>query len=401
MADIEYTGDVYTQLMGGRVMHAGQAGQAVQDGHVAGDPAAPDPFSRQMPSDHAPAPAPSALGATVSFFGAMASVALVVGVGVWGYKLMVRDVSGVPVVRALAGPMRIQPDNPGGLQADHQGLAVNAVAAGGTAAPTADRLMLAPRPVELTDEDRPKDRTTPQRVSLDLTPEQSAQQAAQQSGSSRVDTPTATAQETMEVDALVEQLTAGVEPMSGKESPIGTPQTPASDEIAALGVSPQIPTSGIQESTGQKSTGQKTGAAGQPAVLTGPGLTHSLRPRSRPARAVGTQAAASADLASAITAAISTVTNLDVDPDSLATGTRLAQLGAYDSPEIARAEWDRLAVKFTEYLEDKQRVIQVANSGGRTFYRLRAMGFDDLSAARRFCSALVSENADCIPVTIR
>jgi hypothetical protein len=45
--------------------------------------------------------------------------------------------------------------------------------------------------------------------------------------------------------------------------------------------------------------------------------------------------------------------------------------------------------------------VQKASSGGRVFYRLRAMGFDDLGDARRFCSALVAENADCIPVVTR
>jgi len=95
------------------------------------------------------------------------------------------------------------------------------------------------------------------------------------------------------------------------------------------------------------------------------------------------------------------VANLEVDPESLPAGTRLAQLGAYDSVEVAREEWGRMSLKFEEYMEGKQRVIQKASSGGRTFYRLRAMGFDDLSAARRFCSALVAENADCIPVTTR
>ena len=56
------------------------------------------------------------------------SLALIVGIGVWGTKLIMRDVSGIPVVRAAEGPMRIQPENPGGLPADHQGLSVNDVA---------------------------------------------------------------------------------------------------------------------------------------------------------------------------------------------------------------------------------------------------------------------------------
>jgi hypothetical protein len=46
----------------------------------------------------------------------------------------------------------------------------------------------------------------------------------------------------------------------------------------------------------------------------------------------------------------------------------------------------------------KAMVVQPAESGGRTFYRLRAHGFDGEDDARRFCSAFVSENAVCIPV---
>jgi hypothetical protein len=92
---------------------------------------------------------------------------------------------------------------------------------------------------------------------------------------------------------------------------------------------------------------------------------------------------------------------LEVDASSLPAGTRLAQLGAYESADVARAEWDRIHGKFPDFLDDKQRVIQRAESGGRIFYRLRAMGFADLADARRFCSALVAGRADCIPVTTR
>ena len=82
-------------------------------------------------------------------------------------------------------------------------------------------------------------------------------------------------------------------------------------------------------------------------------------------------------------------------------GTRLAQLGAFDSEEVAREQWDQMNQQFGVYLSDKRRVIQRATSGGRVFYRLRAMGFEDIADARRFCSALVAENADCIPVVTR
>ena len=46
-------------------------------------------------------------------------------------------------------------------------------------------------------------------------------------------------------------------------------------------------------------------------------------------------------------------------------------------------------------------MVQKATSGGRTFYRLRAMGFADIADARRFCAVLAAEKAECIPVTLR
>ena len=80
---------------------------------------------------------------------------LVLAMGLWGYKLAVRDIAGVPVIRALEGPMRVAPDDPGGSIADHQGLSVNDVAAVGSVAAPSERVVLAPKPVELSLEDAP------------------------------------------------------------------------------------------------------------------------------------------------------------------------------------------------------------------------------------------------------
>ena len=308
----------------------------------------------------------SALGRFINVVGALASLALIGGVGVWGYKLVMRDVSGVPVVRAIEGPMRVQPDNPGGEPADHLGLAVNTVAAKGTAAPTADRLLLAPRPVGLTDEDKPMGELNPS----------DDEELASASTDKAAGTDDGDVTES-QVQALVDQLVAGIDPVAGAEKPEDAAET----RVVAKVVRPEP---------------LKPADAGdqlkpQPAVLSGPGLPRSLRPVLRPARAEGTVK----------TTGKTGAAEAEVDPASLPAGTRLAQLGAFESPEIARTEWDRLNTRFEDYLGDKKRVIQKASSGGRTFYRLRAMGFADLSAARRFCSVLVAEKADCIPVTTR
>lgn len=93
--------------------------------------------------------------------------------------------------------------------------------------------------------------------------------------------------------------------------------------------------------------------------------------------------------------------SLDLDPAEIAAGTRLVQLGAFASADIARDEWDRAASRFETFLDGKQRVIERTERGGKVFYRLRVAGFDDLPDARRFCAALEAEQADCIPVLVR
>ena len=94
-------------------------------------------------------------------------------------------------------------------------------------------------------------------------------------------------------------------------------------------------------------------------------------------------------------------TDTEVDIDTLPKGTRLVQLGAFASPEIAREQWGDLTGRFAEFFGGKRMVVQEAISGGKTFFRLRAEGFDDLADARRFCSALTAKRADCIPVEVR
>jgi cell division septation protein DedD len=173
------------------------------------------------------------------------------------------------------------------------------------------------------------------------------------------------------VDDLVAQLTDGITPLSDLS---------ADTNAVVASLAPSV-VDAVRAAEAQ---------AG--AVLDAPGVRQSLRPKRRPAvRAVVTPAAVSA--ASPATA--------EVDASSLPAGTRLAQLGAFDSAEVARAQWDELQGRFGAYMGDKKRIVQRATSGGRVFYRLRVMGFADIGEARRFCSALVAENADCIPVVTR
>ena len=323
-----------------------------------------------------------------SLAGAALSLGLLVGVGVWGYELAMRDVTGVPVVRALEGPMRVQPEDPGGMSAEHQGLAVNAVAAEGGAARPADTLTLAPQPTELAAEDSPADPTAAAAVAAAPmpAPETAPEALAEASdlavlAALEVDDPVAAAL------ALADAVSEGVEPLS--EAAPESETVPAPTE--AVAVAPEVTPTPEPETQSDRIAADV------------PGVKRSPRPLRRPAElaiAASVSVSARAD-ASPATAAVAAPEVNEIDPTNLPVGTRLVQLGAFDSPEVARSEWTKLASRFDDYMGGKTRVIEEAQSGGKTFYRLRAHGFADLSDARRFCSALMAEKAACIPVVTR
>ncbi len=285
----------------------------------------------------------------VNYAGAALSLAMILGVGFWGYKLIMRDVSGIPVVRAMEGEMRVLPDNPGGNVAPHTGLSVNEVAALGEAGGPEDRLVLAPATAGLAQEDLEAQPTAevaeviPASVTTDLPPVAAPQSAITQ--------PDLT---TDDVLAIVDQIAAEVA------------AAPAPDAGPAFEIIP----SSI------------------------PGVALSLRPLVRPASLQVTAATPDTQTPAAPNNEVA------VSTASFPAGTNLVQLGAFTSPALAASEWERLQGRFGELMADRDRVIQVSNQSTNTWYRLRASGFADRAEARRFCAALEAEGADCIAVVV-
>ncbi|MEM1074436.1 MAG: SPOR domain-containing protein [Pseudomonadota bacterium] len=305
--------------------------------------------------------------------GALISLALIAGVGVWGYKLMVRDVSGVPVVRAAEGAMRVRPEEPGGVLAQHQGLAVNEIAAKGSASGPVDQVTLAPKSIALAEEDQPMiaPRTAPIEHPAPLTPAGEATRFEEVAAKTRAKT---------DADALQKgAINAVMAELSGAATSLSELDGPKTVSARATGVSDQ------------RELVSTPAVARTNEVITAPGPRRSARPRLRPADSTALLQKASFTLAA----------TSEIDASKIPSGTRLVQLGAFETPEVARAEWARLDLRFGDVLQDKSRVIEEAQSSGRTFYRLRAMGFVDLSDARRFCSAFKAEGVDCIPVQVK
>lgn len=276
----------------------------------------------------------------MNYAGAASSVILVILLAVWGYKLLLRDVNGVPVMRAIEGPMRVAPANPGGQEASNQGLSVNAVASTGIASKVPDKLVLAPQATPLAADD-PAGLTTAPGAAL--------------------------------VPAA---------PMAMTGTGIVTAAAPAASDPA---VEPAADAAGTAV-LDPVSAAVALALAEDP----GKGLARSLIPPPRPgsaARAAAAPAAAAAPV--------------EVDAATIAIGTRLAQLGVFDSPDAARAKWSQLAAQYTEVMTGKSMVVEPAVSGGKTFYRLRAVGFESEDDTRAFCAVLIGGNTDCIPVAQR
>ena len=93
----------------------------------------------------------------LTWIGAAASIAIILGVSIWTYRLGQRDAMDVPIVRAMEGPARVVPEDPGGATIAHQGLSVNRVLEGGGAREVAATVTTAPGADGVLSEDKAAD----------------------------------------------------------------------------------------------------------------------------------------------------------------------------------------------------------------------------------------------------
>jgi hypothetical protein len=271
-----------------------------------------------------------------NWLGAAVSIFLVFGLVTWGYRLTLRDVTDVPVVRAMAGPFRVQPADPGGAIIAHQGFAVNVVQADGGVAAPATQVVLAPPPLNLNDQDVTMAQLRP-------LPQNLTDVSAQTSS--------------VDENTLIENAIK----LAVRETS-NTPLDAAAVRLARL-----------------------------------PGVKKSPRPRPR---IRVTSLDVNGNTVKEMAKALST-SHLDALASSIVPGTRLVQLGAFDDQTSAMKEWDYIVKKNGDLVGGRKRFIQKSESGGRSFYRLRMVGFADLGDSRRFCSALLARGTPCIPVTAR
>lgn len=279
--------------------------------------------------------------------GAALSLFLLAGAIGWSYQLIVRDVNQIPIVRAQLGPLRVAPDNPGGLTAANQGLSVTQLAVNEKPL-LSNEIYLAPAAEILNEEN----------LALKVTEEY---------GSNKVDgsfeIKEVNAENSMNLEALPDQ-----KEVDSRSNDVGV--------LSKVAFS-------------QKKIEIENAVSLALSITNEPDKSLSwLRPKIRP---------------------VGFYRNGNITEDQIVSnepmpklpiGSAVVQLGAFDSKSLAESEWQRFEKILGSILIPKKMVVQKAESGGKIFYRLRASGFSDISDARQFCTA-ISDKVACIPVVTR
>jgi hypothetical protein len=279
--------------------------------------------------------------------GAALSLFLLAGAIGWSYQLIVRDVNQIPIVRAQLGPLRVAPDNPGGLTAANQGLSVTQLAVNEKPL-LSNEIYLAPAAEILNEEN----------LALKVTEEDESNKVEGAFEIKEVN-----AENSMNLEALPDQKEVDSR----------------SNDVGVLS----------KAAFSQKKIEIENAVSLALSITNEPDKSLSwLRPKIRP---------------------VGFYRNGNITEDQIVSnepmpklpiGSAVVQLGAFDSKSLAESEWQRFEKILGSILIPKKMVVQKAESGGKIFYRLRASGFSDISDARQFCTA-ISDKVACIPVVTR
>ena len=283
----------------------------------------------------------------VYWTGAALSLSLLAGAISWSYKLIVRDINQIPIVRAQEGPLRVAPTDPGGLTAANQGLSVTQLAVNEQPL-LSDEIYLAPAAEMLSKEN------VETKIEEGYIPK---------NNDKKLEIKEVNAENNINLKAWSDQVQIN----KGSENEVVLSEAVFSQKKLDI----------------QNAVSMALSITDNTDVF-----RVSLRPQIRP-----------------ISFNQDSSKNFDHAASSgqisqLAVGSAVVQVGAFDNKALAQSEWKRLKNLLGSVLNTKQMIIQKAESGGKIFYRLRASGFNDIADARQFCTA-INDKVACIPVVTR
>lgn len=240
----------------------------------------------------------------------------------------------VPVVQADSRPIRVKPENPGGMQVVGAGAEIFSGGGDNTVtrlAPAAE----APDPKGLRSE--PARKVAP--AALDAA---KAHHAA--------------------------PLLPVPDETAAHPATAGTPAPGAAPDAARVAAKPDAPHAGA---SAPAPTPPKPAAA-QPAKPVAPVQMAAVSPPPAPG-AVAPQ----------------------TEKRPAAAGKAIVQLAALSTEEAARTEWQALVKRMPDLLTGRQPVFVKTERDGRTFWRVRTTGFGDVNDAKAFCEKVRAKGGGC------
>ena len=76
----------------------------------------------------------------------------------------------------------------------------------------------------------------------------------------------------------------------------------------------------------------------------------------------------------------------------------MVHLGSFKNNVLASAHVENFVVRHKGYLTDKTVFLQKSETGGRSIYRMRAIGFSNIAETKKFCAIINSFGNDCMPI---
>ena len=288
-----------------------------------------------------------------------------------GWSMLGRRPHEIPVIEAPAGPLRVRPENPGGMQ----------LANGVDTAPEGTGTLAPPPEV-------------PQPGALRAQIQAGAAAAGLAAGAGAVPAgATPPADQTTQGQTTQGQTTQGradtppASPSGAATSGV-VPAPPANPAAAAHVVAAAPAVRGAAPSA---QPGPAAGTATSGPVAAG-GTTQLATAGAHPA---GPRDAASRPPASAVPDPAAVAASPDAAPPAAAHVGATVQLAALDSEQGATAEWQRLQHRMPELLGARRPEVQRAEHDGHPIWRLRTGGFATLAQAAEFCIQVRAKGTGC------
>ena len=271
----------------------------------------------------------------VNWAGALLSIIILITLIIWGFSLNVSDSAEIPVVKAKIKELRVVSEEPGGQIVNYQGLSINNVQEQGKAQSAATRIILAPEPIKLIEED----------VNISI---------IENSG--------------VTTEPKVSSLNHG--DGENKKEIINVPDGTSPFAIV-ISVIPKIRnlygTYSLDKIIENNDVDLTPGTEDKFIENNDVELTPGTKDKIKATNEV-----------------------------SLKSGTNLVQLGFYSTKQKAQKVWSDLMINNSSVFKNKKRIIQNVNIRGNNSYRLTVVGFSGLGESREFCVFLRDSLPTCL-----